>query len=165
MVIGRGDIASVIQDREGFTFFATGVSNRYPIDAEQKLKEVDDIVKAWQANPDKMFVYISTLSIYYSDSEYTKHKITMENFVKMQFKKYCIFRIGNITWGSNPMTLVNYLKRHRDNIQETYRYLITKDELNHWLGMIPGNGKHEMNCTGERISITHLVQRIENNLI
>jgi hypothetical protein len=147
MVIGRGDIAKVIKDREGFIFYASGNSNRHPFKKS--------IVREFP--PDNMFVYFSTLSIYYSDSEYTKHKLEEEAEIKAKGRNYCIIRIGNITWGDNPNTLLNYLKAHPEaERQDTFRYLIDQDELNHWLGMIPRYGKHEMNITGKRVNVKDL---------
>ena len=158
MVIGRGDIGKAIEDREGFLFYANGLSNRYTITGLSKDKEEDEILT--HARTLKMFVYISTLSIYYSNSNYTQHKLRMEHIIKTNFRNYCIFRIGNITWGTNPNTLINHLKKDKSNIQDTYRYLIDKEELNHWLGMIPREGQHIMNVTGTRKTIKQIVNEI-----
>lgn len=167
MIIGRGDVASVIKDREGFTFFCTGVSNREPITDRQKQQELNRI---WRSSRDGMFVYISTLSVYYSDSEYTQHKRDMENLVRRTFDNFCIIRIGNITWGTNPNTLCNFLKSQIHNgetldVQDTHRYLLDPEELNHWIGLIPSTGKHEMNVTGKRLKVERIVELIRENRI
>lgn len=158
MIQGRGDIGKAIQDREGFTFYCNGVSNRLPLTEDAIIKEATELdVLAEEEKEEQMFVYISTLSIYYSESEYTKHKIEMEEIVRHGFNNYCIFRIGNITWGDNPNTLINHLRKDKSRIEDTTRYLTSKDELNHWLQMIPKTGKHEMNLTGRRMSIKDIV--------
>lgn len=161
MIIGRGDIGKAIKDREGFLFYANGISNRFPITELSKHKEEEEILTL--ARTIKMFVYISTLSIYYSDSEYTQHKLRMERLIKTNIRNYCILRIGNITWGDNPNTLVNYLKINQSRTDDTYRYLIDENELNHWIGMIPKTGQDSMNITGRRISVPELVSKINNN--
>ncbi len=159
MILGRGDIAKAIKDREGFTFYCNGVSNRTPFNEHQRLKESNELWRIFNVGFNGMFVYISSLSIYYSDSEYTMHKIFMESFVKSNFNNYCILRIGNITWGDNPNTLINHLKKDTSRIEDTFRYLIFKEEFNHWVGLIPKMGKHEMNVTGEMISIKEIVHK------
>lgn len=168
MIIGRGDLATAITDREGFTFFCAGASNREPLTDRQRHSELNHI---WKLNATPgMFVYVSTLSVYYSDSEYTEHKRDMENLVKRSFDNYCILRIGNITWGDNPNTLINFLKGKIQNneppeVQDTHRYLIDKDELNHWVGLIPLSGKHEMNVPGKRLKVERIVELIKEGKI
>lgn len=162
-VIGRGDIASPLTDKTGYTYFCCGPSNRTPITDRARH---DELYKIWNAPRQDMFVYVSTLSIYYSDSEYTKHKIAMEGLVKRLFDNYCILRIGNITWGSNENTLINYFKAKIKadepiEVQDTYRYLVSKEELNHWVGLIPPTGKYEMNVTGTRNKVAEIVEMIK----
>jgi hypothetical protein len=163
MVIGRGDIGKAIEDREGFLFYANGISNRYTITGLAKDKEEEEILT--HARTLKMFVYISTLSIYYSDSAYTQHKLRMEKLIKTNFRHYCILRIGNITWGSNPNTLVNHLKKDKSNIQDTFRYLINKGEFQHWCNMIPREDQHIMNVTGKQLKVKDIVKLIEHEAI
>ena len=69
-------------------------------------------------------------------------------------------RIGNITWGDNPNTLVNFLKRDQSKVECTYRYLVDKDEFQHWVTMIPKSGQHEMNITGKLTWIPDLINEI-----
>lgn len=167
MILGRGTIASVIQDREGFLFFACGESNRFPLTEERKIAEAKKILACDRS---KMFVYISGLHIYYPDggrSEYNSHKLNMESLVKSNFDNYCILRLGSVTWGDNPNTLLNNIKNQIDTTgdceaKNVYRYLHTKEELSHWFGMIPKNGKHEMNITGQMVWMPDLVKRIKN---
>lgn len=164
MIEGRGDIAKAILDREGFYFYCNGVSNRKPLDTPSEAKEIMEVINAPE---NLMLVYISTLSIYYSYSDYTEHKKKMESIIKKNFENYCILRIGNINWGTNPNTIINNLKykiNHKQKFEcrDEYRYIINKDELNHWIGMIPAQGKHEMNITGMRYKIKDIVYHIKN---
>ena len=165
MISGRGDIATAIQDKDGYLFYVNGISNRLPTTQEAKAKEEDEVLSHCKTL--KMFVYISTLSIYYSDSEYTKHKIRMEGLIKTNFRYYCIFRIGNIKWGDNPNTILNNLgykihHKHKIEIKDEYRYLIDREEFRHWISMIPSSGKHEMNCTGNRLKVKEIVSMIKD---
>jgi len=161
---GRGDIASVITDKDGYIFYCNGVSNRLPLTKDAMAKEVTEVSSTPK---DSMFVYISTLSIYYSNSEYTQHKMRMEAIIQKNFPNYCIFRIGNIKWGDNPNTLINklgsdiYHKRPLQ-IKDEYRYIIDKEEFRHWISMIPQTGKHEMNVTGQRFKVRTIVEQIKN---
>lgn len=169
MIIGRGSIASILIDREEFIFFANGISNRLQTTQELKEKEKNEILEF--INTEKMFVYFSGLNIYYTpELEYTKHKIEMEEIIKNNFKNYCIFRIGSITWGDNPNTLVNFFRNKLKNdeyfeIQNAYRYLHTKEEIQHWIELIPKKGKHEMNVTGRMIKVIDLIEEIKQNKI
>ena len=168
-VVGRGDLATHITDREGFTFFCTGASNREPITDRQKHEELNRI---WRMkDTTDVFVYFSTLQVYTDDSElgsrkeYVLHKRDMENLVKRSFDNYCIVRIGNITFGNNPSTIINYFKNCIADkvdfpIEDTYRYLVDADELNHHLGRIPKTGKHEYNITGKRVTVEKIVELI-----
>lgn len=83
----------------------------------------------------------------------------MENKVKAAFPKYCIIRIGNITWGKNPNTILNHFKNNPNaEIQEGYRYLIEKEEFLHWINLIP-NFNTEMNLTGTLTTIKQVYER------
>jgi len=116
-----------------------------------------------------MFVYISGLNIYYPDggrSEYTQHKIDMEYIVKKWFTNYCIFRLGSVTWGDNPNTLLNSIRKQIEltgtcEAKPVYRYLHSKEELTHWFGLIPSSGKHEMNVTGQMVWMPDLIETIK----
>ena len=148
-VIGNGDIASVLteyKDNENIIFFVSGVSNS----GEKRDSEFQREIKLLMKQPkDKHLIYISTLSIYYSNSPYVEHKKNMEAIIALNFHSYTIFRIGNITWGTNPNTLINYLKANPlAERRPVWRYLMSKKEFLHWISMAPIPGKTEMNITG-----------------
>lgn len=162
MIIGRGDISKAIDDREGFIFFAAGCSNRFKLtdDAMQKEEWAIQGIRT-----EKMFVYFSTLSIYRQQhNAYITHKIRMEVLVK-QFTNHCIMRIGNITWGDNPNTLINHLKKDQSRVEETYRHLISINDLQYWCHQIPRFGKHQMNVTGRLVYVPDLVNEINERKI
>lgn len=72
MIIGHGDIASVLKDREGFIFFASGVSNSGETRESEYKREEDLLLKQ---NKNKHLVYFGSLSIFYNPhTRYTRHK-------------------------------------------------------------------------------------------
>ena len=162
MIIGNGDIASVLTDREDRIYFASGVSNsqetrRSEYEREKKLLLIQDRYRH--------LVYFSSLCVFYSDTLYAQHKIRMERLVKKRFKHYTILRIGNITWGKNPNTIINSLKAKIKGgksleIRSVYRYLTGKDEFLYWIGRIP-TWSCEMNIPGRRLKVKEIVEEIK----
>src|SRR5437762_13407624 len=146
-IIGHGDIASVLIDRDNVIFFVSGVSNSLEKRPSEFQREIDLLMKQPK---DKHLIYISTLSIYYAKSAYVEHKKNMETIIALNFHSYTIFRIGNITWGTNPNTLINFLKANPlAEKRPVWRYLISKKEFLHWISMAQIPGKSEMNITGQ----------------
>lgn len=155
MIIGSGDIASVLPNREDLLFFASGVSNSQEIRGEEFRREVDLLLKS--QDDFKRIVYFSSLSVFYSDTRYAQHKRRMEKTVK-NFPQYTIIRLGNITWGNNPHTLINYMKAHpQAEIKDEYRYVCDKDEFLHWINLIP-NWNVEINIPGRRMKVAQIVK-------
>jgi hypothetical protein len=154
VVIGSGDIASVLTDREDVIFFVSGVSNS----SETKESEFErEKLLLFNTPKDKHLIYISTLSVYYLKTPYTEHKLEMERLIKDYFTSYTIFRIGNITWGTNPNTLLNYLKAHPEAERKpVWRYLVDKDEFLHWISLAPIPGRETMNITGKIVWVPNL---------
>lgn len=160
MILGHGDIASVLTDREDLILFASGVSNSQEKEESEYQREVDLLMSQ---RKDKRLVYFSSLSIFYSTNRYTKHKRYMEQLVKNNFGQYTIIRIGNITWGTNPHTIINFLRNRVENnqpidIQDTYRYIVDKNEFLHWMNLIP-LWNCEMNIPGQRMTIQEIVNK------
>ena len=160
MVIGNGDIAGALTDREDRLYFASGVSNsletrRTEYEREKKLLLSQD--------RHRHIVYFSSLAVFYSDTLYSQHKMRMERLIKKNFKHYTIVRIGNISWGQNPHTIINYMRARRKagkplEIRNTYRYIIDRDEFLHWIGMIP-DWSCEINIPGQRLTIRQIVKK------
>lgn len=161
MIIGHGDIASVLPDRDDLTFFASGVSNSAEFRELEYKREIDLLMTVRPRS--NHLVYFSSLCILYNpDTRYSKHKRTMENVVRTWFYPYTIMRLGNITWGANPRTLINHLRIRRAaglplDIQDTYRYLVDKDEFLHWIDLIP-SWNCEMNVPGRRMLVADIVR-------
>jgi hypothetical protein len=90
----------------------------------------------------------------------------MEKTIKDNFKHYTIIRIGNITWGTNPHTIINFFRNQVKkgeplDIRDEYRYVIEKDEFLHWIDLIP-EWSCEMNITGQRMKIQEIVDKYVN---
>lgn len=160
MIVGKGDIASVLTDRPDRLYFASGVSNSREIRESEYQREIDLLLAQ-----DKFqhLVYFSSLSIFYSQTPYTNHKRFMEMTVRREFDRYTIMRMGNITWGENPHTLINFIKnkiRNREpfEIQNVYRYVIDKEEFLHWINLIPP-WPCEMNLPGKMLTVREIVKQ------
>ena len=164
MIIGHGDIASVLKDRRGFIFFASGVSNSREKRGSEYKREEALLLKQ---NKKKHLVYFGSLAVFYNPhTRYFRHKRHMEELVKKHFKHYTIVRMGNITWGKNPNTLINHFKNLIKNgkkieIWDTYRYLVDKKEFLHWINLIP-DANCEMNITGQRLKVRQIVSLIKS---
>ena len=124
MIVGNGLIASLFYDvdREDVIFFASGVSNSLETELSEFQREEDLIRETFTQNPDKLFVYFSTCSIYDSskaDSQYVLHKLRMEQIIAENCPKYLILRLSNaVGKGGNPNLLMNYLVRSVRNHQK-----------------------------------------------
>lgn len=164
-VIGNGDIAKVLKDRKGWTFFASGVSDS----SETRKSEFDrELNLLLDQNKNNKLIYFSSLCVFYSDTPYAQHKKKMESVIKTNFDRWTIIRLGNITWGTNPKTLINFFKNRIKNgehieIQDTYRYITDKDEFLYWMDMIP-DWNCEMNIVGRRLKVKDIVNEIKRGI-
>ena len=159
MIVGHGDIASVLTDRSDRIYFASGVSNSQ----EMRESEYDREIKLLVSLPQySHVVYFSSLSVFYATTRYAIHKRRMEDLVKGYFFPSTILRLGNITWGTNPHTLINFITnkirtREPFEIQDVYRYVLEKDEFLHWIDLIP-EWSCEMNIVGRRMKVKDIVK-------
>ena len=166
-IIGNGDIATALceHDKLDFIYFASGVSDSQCTDETQFSREL--ALLSLQSKRKKI-IYFSTLSMFYYSDNYQAHKKEMERQIK-RFPRYCIIRLGNITFGKNPNTLINNLKLkiksgERYTIKDEFRYLCSQQEFDHWINLIP-NFNCEMNITGERVKVKEIVERIKNGTL
>jgi len=106
MIIGNGDIARVLNDREGALFFASGVSNSQCNDKKQFEREWMLLYETVMFEDYGCLFYFSTISVDMIDTPYTRHKLEMESMVKDHATHYNIIRLGNISWGTNPNTFL-----------------------------------------------------------
>ena len=121
MIVGNGLIASLFTecDQENIIFFASGVSNSLETKKEEFLREENLIKKTITENPNKVFIYFSTCSIYDSskvESQYVLHKLKMEQIIIQLCPQYLILRLSNAVGnGGNSNLLMNYLVRSVKN--------------------------------------------------
>lgn len=160
-IIGHGDLAGVLTDHQDITWFASGVSNSKCTDVNQFEREI----KLLLSQPrDKHLVYFSSLCTYNGTTEYARHKRVMEQSVKNNFGAYTIVRLGNIDWGKNPNTLINYLKANPNAaVQNVYRHIVSLDEFKYWLNFIKPGTKNEMNIPGKMWFVPDLAAAIKLN--
>lgn len=161
-IIGNGDIASSLEglNRPDLLFFASGVSNSSETRELEYQRERNLLMTQ---DRDKHLVYFSSLCVFYAKNRYAEHKRQMEELIKDNFPHYAIIRLGNIDWGDNPHTIINYFRDKKAKgepfeIQDTYRYIVDKDEFLHWLSMIPF-WNCEMNITGRRMTVRQIVDK------
>ncbi len=121
-ILGNGDIARVLPEREDLLFFASGVSNSQEILESAYQREVDLLA---EQDRDVHIVYFSSLAVLNGTSRYVQHKRSMEGRIK-EFDHNTIVRIGNIAFGDNPNTLINHIKNsiakeEEFRIEDVYR--------------------------------------------
>lgn len=158
MIVGNGDIASVLPEREDLLFFASGVSNSQETREFEYQRELDLLR---EQDPEAHVVYFSSLAVFTGASRYVRHKRGMEEAIQEDFPAHTIVRIGNITWGDNPHTLINNFRTHLEkgedlDIQDTYRYVVDQDEFKYWVDLIPP-WNAEMNIPGKRLKVKEIV--------
>lgn len=160
MIIGKGTIGSVLKDREDRLYFASGVSNSQEKRESEYQREKDLLL-----SQDKLcrVVYFSTLAVFYANTRYTRHKKEMEDLVKNNFKHYTIMRLGQPTWGSNPVNLIPFLRQKIKNnesfeVKDVYRYPLEKEDFLHWVSMIP-DWSCEMNITGTPMKVKDIINK------
>jgi dTDP-4-dehydrorhamnose reductase len=158
MIIGHGDIASILKDREDRIYFASGVSNSAETNFSEFAREK---LLLLNQEREKRLVYFSSLCVFYSKNRYAIHKRAMELLVKKYFPLYTIIRLGNIDWGDNPYTLINFMKNTINqgnktyDVQDVYRHIVDKEEFLHWINMIP-DWNCEINIPGKLIKVYDL---------
>ena len=163
MIVGKGDIASVLNDREGTIFFASGVSNSNETNDSEFMREIELLDKQDRT---KCLFYFSSISVddnqKVGGNKYLQHKLRMELLVKSNFENYNIIRIGNITWGSNPNTFINYIKNKKSKgesveIKDEYKYIIDKEQLVLLTDNLPLTGQNTICVFGRMAKVAELV--------
>lgn len=152
MIVGDGDLAGVLPQDDKL-YFASGVSNSKETRLSEFKREVDLLLEQPKS---AHIVYFSSIGVLDGNSHYYRHKRYMEVLIKETFPTYTIIRIGNIDWGINPHTLINYLRAHPEaEIQDVYRYIISKEEFLYWVDKIPA-WSCELMIVGRRLKIKEI---------
>jgi len=167
MIIGKGSIASVLEDRDDLVFFASGVSNSSCIDEKEYEREFN-LLKT--VPTDKHVIYFSNLGVYYKQDRYTQHKCNVEEYIRNNYTSYTIVRIEVCEWVKTPNTILNVFKRQlaegiEPKTQDTTRYVLSLDEFLYWVKMIQSGVRNEMNILGRKLTIAQIVDEIKQNKI
>ena len=161
MIVGRGDIASILNDRDGAIFFVSGVSNSNETRESEFMREIELLDKQ---DKTKCIFYFSSITLddISKNSQYLQHKRRMELLIKSNFENYNIIRIGNITWGNNPNTFINYIKNKIKNgepveIKDEYKYMIDKEQLVLLTNNLPLIGQNQISVFGRMAKVKELI--------
>lgn len=163
MIIGNGDIASILIDREEVIFFASGVSNSKETQESEYERE-----KKLLCNQDKTkcIFYFSSIDIdnieKFKRNRYLQHKKEIEDYIKNNFINYNIIRIGNITWGKNPNTFLNFIKNKIKNnepvyISDEYKFMIDKEQLLQLTNNLPLVGQNQLSVFSKMAKVKDLI--------
>lgn len=116
MLIGNGLIAHEFlefKDDKDVLIFASGVSDSKSNEPTFFSREINLLTNILSNNPDSLFIYFSTTSIYDNDlleSAYVKHKLLIESIIKSKSNKFIIFRLSQVLGkGGNQSNLINFL--------------------------------------------------------
>ena len=165
MIIGKGSIASVLEDRDDLVFFASGVSNSSCIDEKEYEREFN-LLKT--VPTDKHVVYFSNLGVYYKQDRYTQHKCDIEEYIRNNYISYTIVRIEVCEWVTTSSTILNIFKKQLSQgtepiIQDTTRYILSLNEFLYWIDLIQSGVKNEMNILGRKLTIAQIVEEIKQH--
>jgi hypothetical protein len=162
MIIGKGDIASILNDREGAIFFASGVSKSSETNEAEFNREIELLLKQDRS---KCLFYFSSITIddvQKQSNRYLQHKRKMEELIKLNFENHNIIRIGNISWGTNPNTFINYIKNKISKgepveIKDEYKFVIDKHQLVLLTDNLPLIGQNTIGVFGKMAKVTELI--------
>jgi hypothetical protein len=164
LIVGSGDIASVLRERDGAIFFAAGVSKsselaEWPYMRERiRLEVFINMANGLHAS----LFYFSSIAVNFTQNRYTEHKIEMERMIKNNCNNYNIIRIGNISWGTNPNTFINYIRAKKAagepvEIRDEWKYMISKEQLRLVCDNLPLTGRNEISVFGECKKVRDLI--------
>lgn len=163
MIIGKGDIASILNDREDALFFVSGVSNSNETRDSEFLREIELLNKQ---DKSKCIFYFSSISVddvsKVITNKYLQHKIRMETLIKTNFQNYNIIRIGNILWGNNPNTFLNYIRNKMEKdepvlIKDEYKFVINKEQILLLTDNLPLVGQNIISIFGKMAKVNELI--------
>lgn len=161
MIIGNGSLAKLLEDRVWFLFFAAGASNSSNVTESDVVRESLELGRQLRHAHDEnlMFVYFSSISVFFNDNSYTRHKKNMENIVRSMAKHYTIIRLGNIWECTNPNTFLNAFKTNPNlQVRDEYKYMISKQQLLDVTSGLRARGQHEISVFGEMLKVSQCLQ-------
>lgn len=152
MIVGNGNISKALPFRDDVIFFASGVSNSQCSDEHDFNREKRLLSAYYDPLDTRSLFYFSSIAVNFSNTPYAKHKREMEEMIRKYWTNYCILRIGNIEWDTNPNTFVNFIKGKQGvgdkvEIKDEYRYMIDRQTFTMLCNSLPSVGKHELTAT------------------
>ena len=140
MVIGNGLLGNVFSldsdNYNDFIIFVSGVSDSKNTDSNSSKREEDLITKTLLENTGLTFIYFSSILSDTINNDYYKHKLKIEELVKLKAERYIIFRIPQIVgYLGNQNNLFNHLvnnvKTNTTNIvySNVERSIVDVDDL------------------------------------
>lgn len=167
-VIGHGAIAEALEGVDKpFLFFASGVANSFETDEVQYDRERDLLTSQ---DRDQHLVYFTSMCVFTEPARrYSQHKAEMEGIVRENFPHHSIVRVGNTDWGTNPHQLVPFFKEkllsgEPFEVFDDYRHLLSKEEFQYWVNLLPEDRNVELVITGERMKISDIVEKVKGEL-
>lgn len=115
MIVGRGMLAKAFSNYlydKDIIIFASGVSNSNEVEYLSFQREKKLLLDVLRNNQDRLIVYFSTCSIYDStlqNSKYVLHKLSMEQLIYKNCKKYLILRLPQVVGYTTSPTIINFL--------------------------------------------------------
>lgn len=163
MIVGNGNIAKCLTDRNGAIFFASGVSNSRGNDRREFQRERDLLYQIANTIQSGCIFYFSSISTQLAPcSPYIIHKWSMENTVREYFNHYVILRIGNLIGDTNPNTFINYIHNRQAQglsveIRDEFKYMIDGPTLNMLCQTLPLNQKIELTVATKIAKVRDLI--------
>lgn len=179
MVVGNGllgESMNLFIDNDDVLIFASGVSNSKENRVSEYEREFDLLNKF--LGTERKIIYFSTCSVLYDclePTDYIKHKLQVEDFIKSNFKNFIIFRLPNVVgYTENQHTSFNFFKKNlidnfEINVEEnTTRYFIDVDDIVETLTPIiidKTQNKKEFNvCFNTKITIINFIKLMSDQL-
>lgn len=140
MIIGNGMLAKEFreyQDSDDIIIFASGVSNSQEKQIIEFNREKKLLINIINQIDNRTIVYFSTCSMYdnyFSNNEYVKHKLKMEELISTKCKKYIILRLPQVIGNNNKFQLMGFLfskiKNHEKfDLYDVERNLISIQDI------------------------------------
>jgi len=128
MIIGNGLVATKFKEynkHDNCIIFSSGVSNSQESCIKKFNREKSLVLEVLEKYKKLQFIYFSTILVNFSNTDYNKHKLEIENLIKTTASSYIIFRVPQlIGHGGNKNNLINFLF---NSIQTGQDIVIGKD--------------------------------------
>ena len=113
MIVGNGLISKAFKQYyhllDDIVIFASGVSNSSGNNTDDFNREKDLLIKTIKEN--KKIIYFSSTLVNFNDKPYYKHKLEMEEIIKLSGVDYIIYRLPQIVGKSgNKDNIFNFIK-------------------------------------------------------